>query len=425
MNKFTRCLLTLGMLAIGWLATSALAHAQAGYSVTLAQVDAGRYPIITLYVNVRDVAGQPVGGLRKEDFSVTEDGAAVEITDFAGTGDPRPVDIVFVFDTTNSMREEIEGVKATCISFAQKLKEKKRDYRLGLVAFGDEIRGVYKSNGELTDNAEEFKGWIGTLRAIGGDGTPENDYAALKQASQMKFRDKAQKILILITDAPPHHYRDAPDGGFRFDDPDLTVDRATAILKEKAITLYAITYDHPDFRKLVEETNGEFYKLTPTTDFTGIIDKLGTTIAQQYRISYRSPRPVYDGTRRNIAVSVGGVPGAPGDSSKGGGAYVEPHLVNFRSNIWVALAFLLPLLLAAAAPMPFLFWKRHAAVPASTACAFCGQPLRPQARFCRVCGKPVAQPSSSAAPSSMSPCPRCGAALRAGAHFCPRCGARR
>jgi len=401
-------------------------HAQDSYAVSLAQVDTTRYPHVTLYVNVRDARGNPVGGLSKEQFRITEDGTPVEITDFAGTGESRIVDIVFVFDTTGSMREEIEGVKQTCIAFAQKLKDQRRDYRLGLVAFGDEIRGVYKSDGELTDNAEEFKGWIGTLRAVGGNDDPENDYAAVKQASQMKFRDSAQKILILITDAPPHRYGDAPDSGVRFDDPDLTAARATTILKDKAITLYAITLDHPDFRKLVEETNGEFYKLTPTTDFTGIIDKLGTTIAQQYRISYRSPRPVYDGTRRNIVVNVGGA-GAP--SASGSSTYLEQHLVNFKSNPWIALAFLVPLLIALSLPVPFLLWRRQPApviadIPAAPTgvCPRCAQPLRPGAKFCARCGTPMA--TAAPAPQA-SACPYCHAPMRPSANFCPACGRRR
>lgn len=405
------------------------AHAQGTHSVSLAQVDTTRYPNITLYINVRDASGNPVGGLSKEQFRITEDGAPVEITEFAGTGDVRTVDIVFVFDTTGSMGDEIEGVKRTCSAFAQKLKDKKRDYRLGLIAFGDEIRGVYKSSGDLTDNAEEFKGWISSLRATGGGGGPENDFAALKHASQMKFRAGTQKIFILITDAPPHYHGDSPDSGVRFDDPDLTADRALAILKQNAVTLYAITINHPDFRRLAQETNGEFYELRPTTDFTGIIDKLGTTIAQQYRIGYKSPRPTYDGTRRNIVVNVGGGSGAP--DSTGGGAYVEQHLVNFKSNILIALVLLLPLLVALGLPVPFWLWRRQPApvaplippadvgrepvAPSVMNCPRYAQPIRAQSKFCAKCGAPI----------DLNACPHCRAPMRSNANFCPRCGKRR
>ncbi|MCL4394170.1 MAG: VWA domain-containing protein [Chloroflexi bacterium] len=417
--------------------------AQGPYAVTLAQVDTTSYPTITLHVNVRDSAGQPVGGLRQEDMNVTEDGTPVEITDFAGTGEARPVDIVFVFDTTGSMTDEIEGVKQTCIAFAQKLQDQNRDYRLGLVAFGDSVRGVFRTNGDLTESVDEFKGWIETLHANGGDGDAENDFGALKQASALNFRSATQRIIILITDAPPHHFGDPPDGGTLFNDPDLTADRTAAILTGKAITLYAVTYDHPDFHKLVEQTNGEFFELTPSTDFTGIIDKLGTTIASQYRISYRSPRPTYDGTHRDIEVAVRAGGGAPASGGTASGSYVEQHLVNIRSNVPVALMFLAPLLLALVLPLPFLARRRTASASSngkgtplrSTAgCPHCGRPLlRPEARFCNSCGQPVSAGGPAAGPPSYGPapianapalftCPRCGASLRAAARFCPRCG---
>lgn len=419
-------------------------QAQTPYNVSLAQLDTTKYPVITLYVNVRDAAGQPVGNLRKEEFQITEDGAPVQVVDFAGTGDTRTVDIVFAFDTTGSMGGEINGVKQTCIAFAQKLKDKKRDFRLGLVAFGDEVRGVYKPSGDLTDNAEEFKSWISGLSATGGNDSPENQYAALKQASQMKFRSGTQKIVILITDAPPHHFGDSPDSGHPFIDPDLMVDRAAAILKAQAITLYAVALNYSEYRSLVSETSGEFYELTPGADFTGIIDKIGTTIAQQYRVSYRSPRPTYDGTKRNISVSVGGSGGTP--PSSGGGAYTEQHLVNFKSDGLVALGFAIPLLLALLLPLPFLFLKRGTPAPTPLPpptsmqsptsptdvqlCPHCRAPLRPGARFCKVCGQPIAAQTlpttpPPSMPTAMIPCPHCGTPMRAQAQFCPRCGQRR
>jgi VWFA-related protein len=389
------------------------ARAQTAYTVSLAQVDTGRYPAITLYVNVRDARGNLVGGLKQGDFSITEDGAAVAITEFAGTGDQRPVDIVFVFDTIGSMADEIESVKRTAISFAQKLKDKQRDYRLGLVSFGDEIRGTFKADGTLTDRAEEFKDWISTLRATGGDDTPENSLGAIKHATTMTYRSDAQKILILITDAPAHHTGDRSglfSAGFR--DPDLNAARIAEILKQKGFTLYAIAYNSSDYTTLARETNGKFTELRRDTDFTNIIDELGTTIAQQYKIAYRSPRPTYDGTRRNIIVKVGE------GGSAGGGEYVEQHLVNFKSDWLIAGLLLLPLLFALALPVPFLLMRRAPAPEATIACLHCGKRVRAQARFCAACGQPIGS-------APMVVCARCQQPLRADAKFCPRCGARR
>ena len=201
--------------------------------VSIAQFDAADYPQITLYVNVTDSEGDHVTNLTQADFVVKEDDEQVEVSGFAGIGEQRPVDVVYVFDTTGSMGDEITGVIQTSIAFADELESKGRDYRLGLVTFSDQVRAVYHEDGSLTDNAEVFKGWVSGLKAEGGDEDPENDYAALLKALQMTFRDEAQKIIILITDAPPHHYGDPEDGGQNFDDPQLDYQPVLDALMDK------------------------------------------------------------------------------------------------------------------------------------------------------------------------------------------------
>ncbi|MBN1261052.1 MAG: protein kinase [Anaerolineae bacterium] len=59
--------------------------------------------------------------------------------------------------------------------------------------------------------------------------------------------------------------------------------------------------------------------------------------------------------------------------------------------------------------------------PSGALCPNCGAQLRPGARFCKACGKPVAPFGTS---PDRSLCPRCGAELRAGARFCKQCGSR-
>ena len=394
----------------------------AGPTVKVTQVDPSQFPDVTIYVSVTDESGQPVGGFTKDDFQLFEDGNPVDIKDFAGLEEARPVDIVFVFDTTGSMSEEIEGVKNTSIAFANKLRDSNRDFRLGLVAFGDEIREVRNRDDTLTNDAEEFKGWIGRLWADGGGDDPEISLDALKRATQMKYRDGTQKVLILITDAPPHQKSD----GTPFSQ--VVPDELVGQLHDQGFTTYAVAYDHPHFRRVVGETSGEFYDIHRESDFTGIIEKIGGLIAGQYRLTYVSARPFYDGTRRAVEVEVAG--------EKGGSSYLEKHLINIRSNGVIALAFLLPLLLALALPtaasrigarrlQPVAKGKAPEAeimgVSGQTICPHCGHGLRPGAKFCGQCGEVIAAQAAEPHPTV---CPRCRRPLRAGARFCGGCGQR-
>ncbi len=441
--------------------------AQEEYTVHLAQVQTTDYPNIDLYIEVRDASGNIVTDLQPDDIMVTEDGKSAKIVDFAGVEQERPVDIVFVFDTTGSMRQEVDAVTETCIKFAQELEAKGRNYRLGLITFWDDVREVYGPGGDLTDDAQNFKAWIEDVEIIpgSGDDVPENDFGALKRGSQLSFRSDTQRIFILITDAPPHYYGDDPDSDVEFDDPDLDPDRILDILAEQTITVYAVADNHSDFRRLARETGGQFYDIAEEPDFTGIIEEIGIAIASQYRVTYQSPRPNYDGTRRDIKVSVG-------DAISEGGEYLEQHLLNIRSDPQVGLLLLLPLLLMLVVPALIYRLGRRRAVsstqvppapaeayvppgppppaeagvsvgrphPADGAppsmprgigretssnrftCAYCGHALRSNAKFCPGCGRPIEPPSLPPSPSS-SYCPNCGSLLREGAKFCNKCGA--
>ena len=150
------CSVCLVIVSVALLAIPVLALSE--YEISVSQVDDSDYPRITLYVSVTGTTGEPQGGLTQEEFSVFEDGQQVPILDFAGIGDERPVDVVFVFDTTGSMQDEIDVVKQRCIAFAEGLESKGRDYRLGLVTFWDTIQGVYNSDRTLTDDVGVFRG---------------------------------------------------------------------------------------------------------------------------------------------------------------------------------------------------------------------------------------------------------------------------
>lgn len=358
-------------------------------SITITQVDPSKFPEMVLYIDAE--ASSLAAGLTKDDFVVTEDGEPVEIVDFAGEGEERPVDVVFVFDTTSSMGEEIDGAIRSSIAFAEQLRANNRDFRLGLVAFGDEIRSVYNTDGTTTADAAEFTAWVSELVAFGGDDTPELALDALIQATNLQYREDAQKVLLLITDAPPHT---AGDGtGYSA----LTTADVTTQLQDAGFVVYTVAVNTPDYRSLATATGGNFYELTERSDFTGIIDQIGGDIAKQYRLSYLSPRSSYDGTRRNIAVQVGGKSGAE--------EFLEPHLINIQSSLPIGLVLLAVLLLALAAPAlvaggpswksmfrkdPNMRGEEAAPVtPPVPSCPTCGRELRAGARFCGGCGTKI------------------------------------
>jgi pSer/pThr/pTyr-binding forkhead associated (FHA) protein len=260
---------------------------------------------VGLYFSATDMSGKPVGQLSPENLEVQEDGQKVQIADFRGEEQGRPVDIVVVFDITESMQPYIDGMKEATIDFADRLAKAKRDYRLGLVTFEDY---VVRDDTVFTRSASEFKSWVGALQASGGGDIPEDSLDALVVASRFPFRPDAQAVVILITDAPNHFRGDGSDKTYGHEVTQQTADAVVAELKKANLSVFAIApapFTAPDLHKIAKETGGRHYNiLSEGRRFPELIGEIGRSLASQYFLTYLSPRPVEDGTKREIALKV-------------------------------------------------------------------------------------------------------------------------
>jgi len=279
---------------------------------------------VELNFGLTDASGQPVGNLKPENVKVFEDGKPAKIIDFRGVGQGRPVDIVFVMDITESMQPYIDAVKQNVIQFAQDLSANNRDYRLGLVTFEDYVVSKYPDcncayRNSFTSDVHQFTDWISSLRAGGGGDIPEDQLDALAYAASFPFRPQAEGIIIIVTDAPPHHRGD----GSRYTqhdqayhdhhslDTDVTEetgDDVAAQLKKNSLTLYAVVpppFIAPEYQQIVDATHGKSYNIiTEEGRFASLVREIGHSIATEYSLTYRTPRPIEDGTNRSVELQV-------------------------------------------------------------------------------------------------------------------------
>lgn len=150
----------------------------------------------------------------------------------------KTVDIMFVFDTTSSMHGEIRAMQDVLIDFAKLIGADGLDFRLGLISFMDRNVGkehtLFKfSDGVFTKKLDEFQKATDSLKPTPAGPNPcESSPDALMLALQQDFRDCPNKVIVLITDAPPR----LPDKDTK------SYDQVTAKLKEKNINqFYLVT----------------------------------------------------------------------------------------------------------------------------------------------------------------------------------------
>ncbi|MDP3179499.1 MAG: VWA domain-containing protein, partial [Spirochaetaceae bacterium] len=146
---------------------------------------------------------------------------------------PLPVDLVFILDTTGSMGEEIERLRATIEIISANIAslKPKPALRFGMVLYKDRGDDYDTRIVPLTPSLPAFQEVLDEVYADGGGDGPEDLQAALGDAvNGFEWNTEGLRMGFVITDAPPHL-----DYGQEYD-----YARAARDAKEGAIKLYGI-----------------------------------------------------------------------------------------------------------------------------------------------------------------------------------------
>lgn len=121
--------------------------------------------------------------------------------------DPIHLDCLFIIDTTGSMGDEIEAIKASLLEVTQKLRllGKEFDLRYGAVLYRDVGDAYITLQHPFTRDIEAFDSALAEVSANGGGDGPESLNQGLAVAvDRMDWLEGAAKVAFLIADAPPH-----------------------------------------------------------------------------------------------------------------------------------------------------------------------------------------------------------------------------
>jgi Ca-activated chloride channel family protein len=145
--------------------------------------------LVNLYVNVTDEHGAIVGGLNKEDFTLSEDGEPQKIAIFERDTE-LPLTMALAIDTSGSVKhdlpEEVHAAKRFTHALLRPID------KMSLYEFQTEVREVvpYTSNRSQIDRGlEDLQ--MGPATAL---------YDAIYLASQSLSCYNGRKVLVLITD---------------------------------------------------------------------------------------------------------------------------------------------------------------------------------------------------------------------------------
>lgn len=182
------------------------------------------------------------------------------------TGHKR-ADIMFILDCTESMQGEINAIRDTILSFAYTLESNGVQARVGLIAFRDRLineeHSVLSFGGQpFTDDPAAFRKEVMKLVAIGGGDEPESSLDAILLALRQPFDQKAKKILVLVTDAPPH----VPDKEAKSVN-DVTDAIKAAGIEQMYLIIPVQATQNQIYFKLCQNTRGVAFDLGTGDDF--------------------------------------------------------------------------------------------------------------------------------------------------------------
>ena len=278
--------------------------------------------VVNILTTVRDKRGALIPNLKKEDFTVLEDGKAQPIKYFTRETD-LPLTIGLLIDVSVSQRDliEIERDAATQFFFQVLGKEDKaflmafaedaqllQDYTNSAKLLTQMMRGlpIRPDVGNYGPSPVHNAGaWLGVVScdAVPTAGTVLYDAVYLAATEKLQG-EMGRKVIIVITDGV--------DAGSR-----LRVDDAVRAAQKTDAVIYSIEYYDPRsycgfaggggyaaLHRMSDETGGRVYKAGGNHTLEVVFSKLQDEMRNQYAIGYTPINETKDGSYHHLRIKL-------------------------------------------------------------------------------------------------------------------------
>ena len=190
--------------------------------------------LVSVPVSVSDREGHYIPGLKKEDFTLYQDGVKQKITFFATYDEP--LNIALLLDTSGSTQNSLEKIKNAAEDFVKLLNPNDQC----LVATFDSQVNILNP---LTSNQQTLQSSLNKIRTATQDGTVI--YRAIEQIALKSFDNiEGRKVIVLLSDGK--------DFGSS-----ITKFELLNLLEESDVLIYAVFYKTgAGFNKLVIAPDG-------------------------------------------------------------------------------------------------------------------------------------------------------------------------
>jgi Ca-activated chloride channel family protein len=245
--------------------------------------------MVSVDVSVFDRSGQPVTGLKKNDFAVFEDGRPQEIQTFASSD--TPYNVLLVVDRSGSMSAAFPFLIQAVNRFISNLRAQDQ---FALAAFDESVKRLI--------NWRSVRSGSQQMVRLGAGGNTDF-YRALNWTEEELRKIRGRKAALFYTDGEDYRAYDIQEDARAFRRALQNVRRAHAPFHFVGLGV------DPErggerLKRVAEETGGQAHFPESIEEVVPLYDRISRELGISYSLAYLSDRPVRDGTRRGILVKV-------------------------------------------------------------------------------------------------------------------------
>ncbi|HYK87366.1 MAG TPA: VWA domain-containing protein [Acidobacteriota bacterium] len=266
---------------------------QKGYTIGV-NVD-----LVVMHTSVYDKAGRFVGGLKKDNFKVFEDGVEQKISSFSQ--EDVPVSMGILLDLSGSMRNKIEQVNKAALAFIRASNPQDQEF---LIGFNEQVELLQ----DYTSDIDEVADSLDNIIVTGGTALYDAIYLGVQKAHT---GIKPKKAIVVITDGEDR-------------DSYYKLDELVAKVQESDVQIFCVGFlnpvpdkglfghwsksvpekAHDALQKISEETGGKAFFPQKLTEINNIVSEIAHDLRNQYSIGYVSSNTARDGSYRRVKITL-------------------------------------------------------------------------------------------------------------------------
>jgi len=242
--------------------------------------------LVNVFTTVTDGNGAPIGGLKKDDFKIYEDGIQQNIAVFARES-ALPLSIVLGLDASLSTRKDLPLEIESAKRFSRAILRPQDG--LSVMQFSEIVKEVVP----FTNDERRIEQGIGRVQT----GAATALYDAIFLGATSLEKRKGRKVMVLITDGGDTLSQTNYQESLRAAQISETIIYAIIMVPIEANAGRDLGGEHA-LIQIAGDTGGKYYYATSINQLDRAFRQISEELRTQYLLAYYPPKKSYDEYRR-------------------------------------------------------------------------------------------------------------------------------